>query len=384
MSEASSERIVRIEKITLTTKRPREVGYNSRLFCSVATPTGEEIVTDPVVRIRTEGGTVGVGWSRIDRPGAEALLGKRVSDLFRLPDGAVDAGQLVDLPLWDLAAKLAGKPLYQLLGARGLREVELYDGSIYIDDLEAGDEQAVEIFREEVKTGKDYGFLNFKIKIGRGAQWMPIVEGLERDVLVIHTVREAAGAEAKILIDANNGMTVNIAKEVLDRCADLDIYWIEEPFAEDVCFNRALKAFIRERGYDSLVADGESGPPPQTFFDMVKRGDIDVVQHDLRAKGLTWWKATAAMIEPWGAECAPHCWGSYVERFAHAHFAASIPNFALQEAVPAEVSGVVLDGWEMADGRLRVPDTPGIGFDLEPEVIEAGVCKDDGFRVDSN
>ena len=65
-------------------------------------------------------------------------------------------------------------------------------------------------------------------------------------------------------------------------CADAGIYWFEEPFGEDPALNADLKQFIRERGYATLVADGESGPPPPTFFAMVEAGDIDVVQHDFR------------------------------------------------------------------------------------------------------
>lgn len=375
MSETFSERIVRIDKITLKIPRPRDIGYNSLKGAHGTT------VVDPLIRIHTEGGTVGVGWSRIDRKNAEELLGKRVSDLFRLPDGALEAGRLVDLPLWDLAAKMERKPLYQLLGAHGAREIELYDSTIYIDDLKATDKEAVEIFRDEVQCGRDYGYRNFKIKIGRGARWMPTIEGLERDVLVVQTIWEAAGRDAKVMVDANNGMTLNMAKELLERCAEVDIYWFEEPFAENPILNSTFKAFIREKGYRTLVADGESGPPPSSFFDMVKEGLIDVVQHDFRDKGLTWWKATATKIEPWNAQCAPHCWGSIVERFAHAHFAASIPNYCLLEAAPCDLTGVVLDEWEMKDGRLCVPDSLGTGFDLEPEVVEAGVRAEDGFRV---
>ena len=95
----------------------------------------------------------------------------------------------------------------------------------------------------------------------------------------------------------------------------------------------------------------------------------------------TWWKATADRILPWGAACAPHCWGSIIERYAHAHFAASVPNYALLEAAPADTPGIVLDGWDQRDGKLIVPDTPGTGFDLEPEVIRDGVTQEDGFAV---
>lgn len=374
MGDLHGERIVGIEKVVLKFKRPRHIGHNARIGAH------GDMVTDPVVRIHTSGGAVGVGWSRIGRDQAREVVGKAVGDLFRLPDGALPAGRALDLPLWDLAAKLLGKPLYQVLGARGSREVELYDGSIYIDDLGASDEEARAMFHEEVKLGQAYGYKHFKIKIGRGARWMPMAKGLDRDVLVIHAVREAAGPDAKIMLDTNNGGTLNSTQETLARCADAGIYWFEEPFAEDSALCEALKAFIKTNGWDTLIADGESWPP-NSFFDWVSRGLIDVVQHDLRGQGLTWWKKTAAMIEPWGARCAPHCWGSVIERYAHAHFAASVPHFALQEAAPVDMPGTVLDGWQMRDGKLIVPDTPGTGFDLERGVIEAGVKAEDGFRV---
>ena len=79
-------------------------------------------------------------------------------------------------------------------------------------------------------------------------------------------VREAAGEDAKILVDANNGTTLNIAKDILERCEDVGIYWFEEPFPEDGAFNEDFKQFIIEKGYDTLVADGESGPPPPSYF----------------------------------------------------------------------------------------------------------------------
>lgn len=386
MSDISRERISRIERIELHSPRPRDIGCNAR---SGAHGT---VVQDPVVRVHTASGAVGVGWARLERAGAEALVGRRLAELFRMPSGTPPSGTLpggslaegraIDLPLWDLAARLEGVPLFRLLGARGNRAVELYDGSVYIDDLDADDARAREIFQEEVATGHRYGYRNFKIKIGRGARWMPTAAGLERDVLVIHTVREAAGPDAKILVDANNGGTLNSTKDTLDACADAGLYWFEEPFGEDPALNADLKRFIRERGYAALVADGESGPPPPTFFAMVEAGDIDVVQHDFRAMGLTWWKTTAARIEPWGGRCAPHCWGSIIERYAHAHFAASVPNFAVQEAAPSDTEGVLLDGWELRDGKLLVPDTPGTGFDLEPELIERGVRAGGGYRVE--
>ena len=371
----SDDRIVRIDKLVLPSRRPREVGSNARRG------SHGSVIEDPVVRLHTADGAVGVGCSRLARREAQALLGTRLQDLFRLPDGVLAAGAQVDLPLWDLAARREGIPLYRLLGAEGNRSVELYDSSVYIDDLDAGDAEAVRVFTEEVETGRAYGYRNFKVKIGRGARWMPTAAGLERDVLVIRTVRAAAGADAKILVDANNGGTLNTTKSTLDECADIGLYWFEEPFAEDPELNADLSRFIEARGYTTLVADGEEAPPG-SFFDMVDAGFIDIVQHDFRQLGLTWWRATAARIEPAGGRCAPHCWGSVVERYAHAHFAASIPNYALLEAVPADTPGLMLDGWEEKEGHLLVPQSPGTGVDLEPDVVEQGVRGDDGYCLE--
>jgi len=205
-------------------------------------------------------------------------------------------------------------------------------------------------------------------------------EGLRRDALAVQTVRETAGATAKIMIDANMGNTLNSAQALLCACAGADIYWFEEPFAEDRPLNRALKEFIAAQGWETLIADGETAAPPD-FMDLVRDGLIDVVQHDFRHWGLTWWRATSARLEQWGVGCAPHAWGSYVERFHHAHFAASVPNYALLEAAPARLPGIVADGWSMVDGCIVVPETPGAGFEVDPDLFAQG-CRDrSGFSV---
>ncbi len=93
MSDAFDDCIVKVEKIVLKTPRPREIGFNSRKGAH-----GDTVV-DPVVRIHTANGYIGVGWSNIDRSGAEVLLGRPVGELFRLPNGSLESDQQVDLPL---------------------------------------------------------------------------------------------------------------------------------------------------------------------------------------------------------------------------------------------------------------------------------------------
>ncbi len=380
MSRRPSAHVVRIEKAILVGQRPRAAMYNARMVSTRHRQGHGRTVRDPIVRLWLSDGTTGIGWSNIERCDAQALLGQDLEVLFFLPVGCTPAGRPLDLVLWDLAAKSRGLPLYRLLGARGNTAVPVYDGSIYIDDVGLSDQEAVRLFREEVQTGQAHGFRHFKIKVGRGAYWMPTQDGLARDALVVRTVRETAGPEARILIDANMGNTHNTALDLMDRCADVGIYWFEEPFAEDAAANEVFKQALRARGYDTLVADGEYYPPPY-FFDLVRAGHIDVVQHDFRAYGLTWWRATASRIAEWGALCAPHCWGSHVEHFAHAHLAAATPNYAMLESAPVDMPGIVAEGWEMKDGNLLVPDAPGTGFDVLPKAWQNGLGQEGAFAV---
>jgi len=183
-----SERITMIEGLVVDLKRPRAVGRNARIGLHGDT------IHDPVVRIHTAGGAVGIGWSRLRRDQAETVLGMSLGELFHLPEGCTRAGRIIDPVLWDLAARMQGRPLYRVIGEpRGSREVEVYDGSIYFDDFGADDAEAARILTREVESGLAAGYLNFKVKIGRGARWMPMIEGLRRDILAVHAVRKAAG-----------------------------------------------------------------------------------------------------------------------------------------------------------------------------------------------
>ncbi len=135
-----SERITMIEGLVVDLRRPGMVGRNARLGLHGDT------VHDPIVRVHTSGGAVGIGWSRLKREQAETLLGSTLGDLFHLPEGCTPAGRIVDPVLWDLAARMLGKPLYQVIGEPlGSREVEVYDSSIYHDDFGADDDEAVKI-----------------------------------------------------------------------------------------------------------------------------------------------------------------------------------------------------------------------------------------------
>ena len=71
----------------------------------------------------------------------------------------------------------------------------------------------------EAQEGYAWGHRAFKIKVGRGARHMELTAGLQRDIAVVHAVRAAVGENATLMMDANNGYNLNLAKQLLRATA---------------------------------------------------------------------------------------------------------------------------------------------------------------------
>ena len=223
-----------------------------------------------LARIATDDGSTGFGPCR---PFSEAeaipFLGARLEDLIDSERGAAGSAGKLEFPLWDLLGQREGRPVYRLLeevagktAPESLR-VRCYDTSLYIDDLHlATDEAGASLIAAEASYGYEHGHRSFKIKVGRGARHMPLLEGNRRDVAVIRAVRDAVGVEATILIDANNGYNLNIAKQILGETADCNVFWLEEAFHEDGALYEDLHAWIEIEALDVNIADGEGLASP--------------------------------------------------------------------------------------------------------------------------
>ena len=256
-----NSRIVRIESATLVGRRPREAGYNSRLVVH-----GLDVKV-PLVRLTTDDGASGFGPCRTDADAANALLGARLEDLLSADGGESDSATDFEFPLWDLFGNRLGKPVYQIVSRNAaLSEpfrVACYDTSLYIDDLHLdSDDEAAALIAEEARFGYENNHRSFKIKVGRGARHMPLEAGTRRDIAVIKAVREAVGPESTIMIDANNGYNLNIAKRVLAETADCNLLWLEEAFHEDPILYEDLRRWMDAEGLPVLIADGEGERRP--------------------------------------------------------------------------------------------------------------------------
>lgn len=379
----ASTRIARIEWGRLEGQRPRHAGSNARIG-------GHGIAVRPsLARITTDDGSTGIGWSRASREEAQALVGQTFDDLFTATGGPVSTALGIEYPLWDLAGKRVGQPVYALAAqiqgidpatlASPLR-VPAYDTSLYFDDLHIPSErEAAALLASEARSGYDRGHRAFKIKVGRGGRHMPLEEGTRRDVAIVHAVREAVGPGLPIMLDANNGYNLNLTKRVLEETADCGIFWMEEPFHEDVVLYRDLKAWLNERELPVLISDGEGQASP-TLMEWAREGAIDVVQYDILSPGFTRWLEIGRQLDAWGRRSAPHHYGAHYGNYAGGHLAGPIRGFTYVEWDEATTPGLDGSAYRIEEGHVVLPNAPGFGLTIDDTAFTRAVA-DHGYTV---
>ncbi len=370
----SSARIAAIELGTLVGRRPRLAGFNAR---KKGDHGWESKI--PLARVTTSDGVSGFGFSRLTRQQAQLLLDRQLDEMITIDSGVSQAAFPLEYPLWDLLGQRVARPVYQLLADRagknvsGPLRVPCYDTTLLIDDLHLPtDEEGAALIASEANFGYEHGHRAFKIKVGRGARHMPPLEGHRRDIAVIRAVRAAVGPDAVILIDANNGYTLNIAKHILSETADCNVFWLEEAFHEDDELYEDLHAWIEREGLTVLIADGEGAASPH-LLDYAQRGIVDVIQYDIFSYGMTKWLETAPKLDAWNVRTAPHHYGAHLGNFVSGHLAAAVAGFAFVEWDELSTPGLDSSAYSIDNGHVCLPNAPGFGLNLDESLFQQAV-----------
>lgn len=371
-----STRIVRIDAVTLEGKRPRAAGSNARLGYHGDT------VRLPIVRLTTEDGATGFGRGPVEEARLAEVIGRPLNQ-FVTGDRVADDARDLELPLIDLAARLAGVPAYQFISGGTVttpHPARSYDTSLYFDDLEIEDDtEAAALIASEARFGFDRGHRAFKIKVGRGARHMPLDAGTARDIAIIKAVREAVGPDSAVMIDANNGWNLNLTKHVLAETADANLYWVEEAFHEDNVLYEDLQGWLSTEGLDIRIADGE-GAADARVVPWAREGLIDVVQTNIFARGLGAWRALAIELAAVGVESSPHTYGGGVSNYVSSQLAASTEGVRYVEWDEASFAEIDASGFRLEDGEIVVPSSSGLGLELVEDAFKSAV-KAGGFTL---
>jgi L-alanine-DL-glutamate epimerase-like enolase superfamily enzyme len=260
----------------------------------------------------------------------------------------------VDIALWDILGRAAGKPTWQVLAGHGRRSIPAYASSVLLDTPEVMAKESVKLVQA--------GYLAIKLKVG---------ESVRADIPRIEAVREAVGPGIELMLDCNAGFDPTSAV-VFGRAAErLGIYWIEEPVLAD-----DLPGYARVRAalHDVRIAAGEGEFTSAGFRPFFEQGLLDVAQPDIaRAGGFTGSRRIAALANAYNIAVAPHTGASGpICIAASMHLAAAIPNFLTFEDMYIynplkQILAKPLP--EQADGHIMVPTAPGLGIEMDEEAL---------------
>ena len=345
---------------------------------------------DLVVRIHTDEGITGIGevdsspelvQALVQAPSSHAvavslrdvLIGEDPLDVERLWHKmyrgliyfgrrgiAIHAISGLDIALWDIKGKALGKPVCELLGTPQRDRVRAY-ASMLMPDTTDEVTEAITALKEQNFTA---------VKLG----WGPLGQDSKQDVALAAAAKEAAGDGVEIMIDSGLGYVADAKRaiEVAREYEQIGIYWLEEPFEPDEYEAYAELADT----VDIRVTAGEQDATWWGFRELIDRAHVDLVQPDVtRCGGITETLRIAELAHSQGKETVPHAWKSGIIKAASLHCNAVMPDGIWQEYCVADtpiaktltVQRLPIE----ADGCVAVPTTPGLGVDLDEDVLES-------------
>ncbi|MDP6348303.1 MAG: mandelate racemase/muconate lactonizing enzyme family protein [Chloroflexota bacterium] len=259
----------------------------------------------------------------------------------------------IDIALWDLMGKATGKSVAKLLGSYR-DELPAYATGGYYED---GKDIAGLVDEVGVYVDED-GYDAVKLKVGR-----EVGEDLRR----VEAVRNAY-PEIDIMLDANQGWDVPTAIAAAKGLELMDIRWYEEP----VHWYDQVEGLRRIVENTTLpVASGEQEMTRHMCRDMIERSGVRIMQFDAtKAGGITEWRKVAAHAEMHDVMMAPHH-----DPQIHIHCVAGVRNGLILESFPNPDRD---PAWQdmyvgvepIVNSRMTVPQGPGLGYDLNWELVE--------------
>jgi len=258
----------------------------------------------------------------------------------------------VDIALWDLKGRLAGEPLWRLLGGHSNR-VKTYAGGV---DLHL----PLEALCEQTRNNLERGFRAIKMKVGR--------DRLSEDVERVAAVRELLGPGIPLMVDANMRWTVEQAIRASHALAEYDITWLEEPTIPDDVEGHARIA--REGALP--IATGENLHTLYEFQKMISRGGVSFPEPDIsNVGGITNWIKVAHLAGAFNLPVTTH--GVHD---LHVHVLAAIPNASYLEAHGFGLDAFIQHPLKIEEGFATAPERLGHGVVFNWDALDAHKVRD--------
>ena len=262
----------------------------------------------------------------------------------------------VDIALWDILGKSSGQPVFRLLGGRTRPKIQVYASRLY--------SQKLEDLAAEASRYKEEGYLAMKLRFGWGP--MDGAAGMERNLELLRTVREAIGYEIDLMADAYMGWTLDYARRMLPLIEPYRLRWLEEPvIPDDMHGYAALKAMGRVP-----IAGGEHEFTIYGFRQLLDAKAVDYIQFDTnRVGGITQARKIAAMAEAHSVPVIPHAGQMHNYHIVMASLNSPMAEFfpIVDVEVGNELFWYIFDGEPTPDkGHIDLKDDlPGLGLTVK-------------------
>lgn len=380
-------RIASIRSHVLSCDLPAEAGYSQQYY---------RARTAHLVEIKTDDGVT--GWGECFGPGSIALankdivekviapmwLGENPLDRERLWHKAYnllrDHGQKgmpiqslsgADIALWDIAGKIAGVPLYRLLGGKCRERVSVYGYGMMLKRKQ----NLAAAFAEEAQGIEARGYRAMKMKVGLG---------VDEDIRLVEAVRGAISDSTDLMVDANHCYTASDALKVGRALDALGVYWFEEPVAPE---DRDGYRLLRDR-LDVNIAGGEAEFTRWGWRDLLRARCLDIAQPEVCALGgVSEYLKVLALAHADFVPVVNHVWGSAIAVALNIHLLAAMADMpgGLHPRPPMleydTTHNVFRDqlaadppDWDRqiseSGGSVAPPETPGIGADPDIDFLE--------------
>ena len=297
-------------------------------------------------------------------------LPQLVDDAYRLNSNYKYAGMplwncigSVEIAVWDLLGKLAGRPAYTLLGKARRQEYP-----VYISDFYRGGESVEKVVDRLAQKVAETGSKGVKIKVG--GRMVNTPDDDKRTRLFVPLVRKKLGDAAVIYVDANGSFTPREGIETGRLLEDYGVAIFEEPcnFEDEEGTRSVNKALTKIK-----LAGGEQDTSLYRFERMARTDVYDLYQPDLYYNGgLLRALQVAEIVRKYGKHIAPHSPKSDPLIGPFRQFAALAPNlFGLQEFVynaSDEPATWYTPDIRVQNGAMTIPDTPGLGFQYDERI----------------
>lgn len=280
---------------------------------------------------------------------------RRGSIFFGRGGAAQQAISGVDMALWDIAGKFYEQPVYRLLGGGYQTKLRAYASILFGDTP-----------KETFEIGKRWTGEGFTaVKFG----WGPLGASEKGDLELVEHARRGVGDEAELMIDAGLVYDAATAIKRAHQFAQFNPYWLEEPLHPDNYDGYAKVA----ANSPIRIAAGEQEVTLEGFQKLVDCG-LDVLQPDIaRVGGPTGMRKIGHLAAQNHRMCVNHSYKTGVSVAASLHCLAALPGSKWVEYCVEEGDlrlNLTRQKFPLHDGFVHVPEEPGLGIDLDDEVVE--------------